>query len=448
MTSSFIRTGSANTFDAAVRNITSRQSALASLQDNLTSGKKVVRASDDPTGAANAERALTRINRIVTDQRALDSQRNAIAMAESTLGDVTDNLQYFRELVVSAGDGAYSASERKSIAVQLTGLRDQIISLANRKDTNGLPLFSALGSALTPFVGPQATAPDYTFKGLPGQAASSDVGIPFTLDGDGAFMLQPGRDMVYNIQSTPSAASSVARTDPISVEISKNSATAANVGVTFNKDSAYTIAITKMTLKNPATDPNTGYAEYTITGTAPDGSAVTTTGTADFDYNLPITLTIPDTTANPPGAPLQPQVDGIPGIQVNLKGDVRELDTFTITPVVSVFSVLDNAIRDIGNATDSTTTSQAVAQALNNIDVGMERISAVRGQAGDLLNRADRISSNQDKRSIQLESDRSRAEDLDMIKGISDFQNRQTGFSAALQSYAQVQKLSLFNFIG
>jgi flagellar hook-associated protein 3 FlgL len=203
-----------------------------------------------------------------------------------------------------------------------------------------------------------------------------------------------------------------------------------------------------MTLKNPATDPNTGYAEYTITGTAPDGSAVTTTGTADFDYNLPITLTIPDTTANPPGAPLQPQVDGIPGIQVNLKGDVRELDTFTITPVVSVFSVLDNAIRDIGNATDSTTTSQAVAQALNNIDVGMERISAVRGQAGDLLNRADRISSNQDKRSIQLESDRSRAEDLDMIKGISDFQNRQTGFSAALQSYAQVQKLSLFNFIG
>ena len=35
-----------------------------------------------------------------------------------------------------------------------------------------------------------------------------------------------------------------------------------------------------------------------------------------------------------------------------------------------------------------------------------------------------------------------------MIKGISDFQNQQTGYSAALQSYAQVQKLSLFNFLG
>ncbi|MEN9467914.1 MAG: hypothetical protein RL081_1915, partial [Pseudomonadota bacterium] len=41
----------------------------------------------------------------------------------------------------------------------------------------------------------------------------------------------------------------------------------------------------------------------------------------------------------------------------------------------------------------------------------------------------------------------SRAEDLDMIKGVADFQNQQTGYQAALQSYAQVQKLSLFNYI-
>ncbi|PJC11454.1 MAG: flagellar hook-associated protein 3, partial [Comamonadaceae bacterium CG_4_9_14_0_8_um_filter_60_18] len=59
----------------------------------------------------------------------------------------------------------------------------------------------------------------------------------------------------------------------------------------------------------------------------------------------------------------------------------------------------------------------------------------------------DRISANQENRSIQLESDRSRAEDLDMIKGISDFNNQQTGYQAALQTYAKVQQLSLFNFI-
>ena len=102
---------------------------------------------------------------------------------------------------------------------------------------------------------------------------------------------------------------------------------------------------------------------------------------------------------------------------------------------------MDDAIRDLGGATNANAASQAVSQALHNIDIVMERISAVRGQAGDLLNRADRITDNQSKRSVQLEADRSRAEDLDMIKGVADFQNQQTGYQAALQSYAQVQKL-------
>jgi flagellar hook-associated protein 3 FlgL len=35
-----------------------------------------------------------------------------------------------------------------------------------------------------------------------------------------------------------------------------------------------------------------------------------------------------------------------------------------------------------------------------------------------------------------------------MVQGISDFQNQQTGLQAALQSYAQVQRLSLFQYIG
>ncbi len=45
------------------------------------------------------------------------------------------------------------------------------------------------------------------------------------------------------------------------------------------------------------------------------------------------------------------------------------------------------------------------------------------------------------------QTDRSAAEDLDMVKAISDFQNKQTGYEAALKSYAMVQKLSLFQYI-
>ena len=48
---------------------------------------------------------------------------------------------------------------------------------------------------------------------------------------------------------------------------------------------------------------------------------------------------------------------------------------------------------------------------------GADRLSAVRGNSGALLNRADTISSNQEVRDVQLHADKSRAEDIDMIKG-------------------------------
>jgi flagellar hook-associated protein 3 FlgL len=140
-------------------------------------------------------------------------------------------------------------------------------------------------------------------------------------------------------------------------------------------------------------------------------------------------------------------VTGIPGLSLTITGTPTVGETITVKPSPSIFSVMDDAIRDIGGATSNGAASQAVSQALKNLDIGMNRVSAVRGQAGELLNRADRLSDNQDKRSIQMEADRSRAEDLDMVKGISDFQNQSSGYQAALQSYAQIQKLSLFNYI-
>ena len=418
MSSNVSRISSANAYDNALRNLSARQTDLSNLQENLTTGKRVVRASDDPTGAALAERAMTRISRIQTDQRALDSQRNSITTAEGTLGDVVNALQDFRELVVTAGNGIHSAPERKAIALQLTGLRDQIFAMANRKDSNGLPLFSALGSALTPFVGPQATPPDYTFNGLPGQSASSDIAIPFALDGDSAFMNQPARDGVYNV---------ITSTIPTNRSLQSSAVTVSTPGAVTGL--AYQLNITAV---DSTSVPGTTTVTYDVVED-PSGAATTlASNSASYPSNQLGSIA----------------VAGVPGLSISLTGSPQVGDTITLDPSPSIFSVLDDAIANIGAAANGNAAGQAVRQALNNIDIGMSRVSAVRGQAGDLLNRADRISAHQEKLSIQLEGDRSRAEDLDMTKGISDFQNQQTGYQAALQSYAQIQKISLFNYIG
>ncbi len=298
---SFTRIGTATQYDSAVRNISARQTSLASLQENLTSGKRVLRASDDPVGAAQAERALTRIARIQTEQRALDVQRSAVAQAESSLGDAVGLVQEMRELVVSAGNGTHNAADRQTIAHQLQSLREQLLVVSNRKDSNGAPLLASLGSELAPFDG---TA--NSFSGLPGQAAASDVSLPSALDGHAAYR---------------------------------------------------------------------------------------------------------------------------------------------ISPTQNIFDAIDETIAVLDGTVTTTDVPTAISTALGKFDQGMERLQSVRGHAGELLNRADRITGDQDKRAIDLEADRSRAEDLDLIQGISDFQGQQVGYQAALQSYAMVQKLSLFNYL-
>lgn len=421
MTTTFSRLGTANSYDLALNNLSNRQSSLSNLQEHLTAGKKVVRASDDPTGAAQAERAKTRLERIKTDQRTLESQRNSIAIAESTLGSVTDALQTFRELVVSAGNASHTTADRQSVVLQLTGLRDQIVALANTKDSNGLPLFSALGSALAPFVGPSGLPQDYTFQGLPGQSASTELTIPYALDGDSAFMLQSARDGVYNVAVSNTVTGAI----PAGRSLTTSAVTVTDP--TLVNGSAYTLSVNTV---DSTTVPGTTTVTYDVTENPNVGGPY-----------LGLTASYPS------GQTGSIAVTAMPGLALTLTGTPAVGDTVRVDPSASIFSVLDSAIRDIGGAANTNAASQAVGQALNNIDIGMGRVSAVRGQAGDLLNRADRITDNQSKRSIQLESDRSRAEDIDMIQGLSDFQNQQTGYQAALQTYAQVKKLSLFNYI-
>ena len=64
-----------------------------------------------------------------------------------------------------------------------------------------------------------------------------------------------------------------------------------------------------------------------------------------------------------------------------------------------------------------------------------------------MLNRADNIGSNQSDRSAQLDATRAAAEDLDIIAAVSNVDTQKTMYTAALQSYAKVQQLSLFNYI-
>ena len=67
--------------------------------------------------------------------------------------------------------------------------------------------------------------------------------------------------------------------------------------------------------------------------------------------------------------------------------------------------------------------------------------------AGDEGLALDAIEARNGDRDLWAKSVQSDAEDLDMVQAVSDFSNKQTSYQAALQSYAMVQRMSLFDYL-
>ncbi|MCZ8253954.1 MAG: flagellar hook-associated protein FlgL [Hylemonella sp.] len=405
-----MRLGTANAFDRTLVNLTTRQAGLADLQEKLSAGKKVLRASDDPTGAAQAERSQTRLTRVDIEQRALSLQKNSMSLAESTLGDAQSLMQQIRQLVVQAGDATLTPADRRSIAQEMRSLRDQLFTYANKQDSNGVPLFGGLGSANAPFVD---LTTGVSFNGIPGQQSGGPVSIPSTMDGQAVFMNVPSGNGVFNLSIGTNAGPPVGPNQgqlwaDVGRVLTPGLLTGDNYTVTFN-----------------------------VTATLPP---VTT-----YD--------VVNTTTATPVLTGQPYVDGqditFDGLSFVARGVPANGDTLNITPSTrtDIFAVVDAAITAIDGQPNGHVFTHNNSLSLSQLDSAMERLQSARGTAGELLKRADIIDSNQEDKSIQLEADRSRAEDMDMIKGISEFQTQQTGYSAALQTYAQIQRLSLFNYI-
>jgi flagellar hook-associated protein 3 FlgL len=141
----------------------------------------------------------------------------------------------------------------------------------------------------------------------------------------------------------------------------------------------------------------------------------------------------------------------IDGMSFSISGQPADTDTFTIDQSnnnLSVFDALDSAISSLNTANlNSGQVSQTVNRGLSNLDSILGNVAAARSAVGESLNRMDGIESRISSSTLAAQNERSSAEDLDMVQGISNFQNQQSSYDAALKSYAMVQKLTLFQYI-
>ena len=393
------RISTSNAYDNALNNLMSRQDALTQTQEQMTSGKRVVKASDDPTAAARAERDRALEERTTASQKAVDASSNAMTLTESALGDAGELLQQARELMVGAGDASYTDAERASKANAIAAIRTQLLAVANRPDGQGGFVFAGQGSGGAPFVDKPGGV---VFQGVGGQVnVATDEPLPLTLDGGQVWLSANTGNGVFVTRNTNSS----------NAWIDAGRVTAPGQITSSTYDIQFSTA--------------GGATTYSV---LKDGSAISTGNAYTSGQDI-----------------------SVDGMSFAISGAPANGDDFQTTPStksLSVFDALDNAVAQLSKpGQGGPKVQQAVQDSIRNIDQCNSQVSSARAFAGMTLQRLDGVKGRLDATELSAQTDRSSAEDLDMVKALSSFNQQQTGYQAALQSYATIQKLSLFQYL-
>jgi flagellar hook-associated protein 3 FlgL len=144
-----------------VSSLDQTQATEQQLTTELSSGVRVSSLSDDPVASGENARLLNEIQQddSFTTNSSLVSSK--LQVADSALGSVVTELTSAISLATSANNGTMNASDVKTVATQITGILDEVVSLANTS-YEGQYIFAGGATSTAPFTTSTTTSPAVT----------------------------------------------------------------------------------------------------------------------------------------------------------------------------------------------------------------------------------------------------------------------------------------------
>jgi flagellar hook-associated protein 3 FlgL len=128
------------------------------LTSELSSGLRVASLADDPVAVAQSTLLGSSIAKDDTFVQTASGETSRLQVTDSTLGEVVTQVTSALSLAVGGNNGTLNASDIASVAQELSGIRDQVLSLANTS-YQGQYLFGGSQGSTPPFVLDTATNP-------------------------------------------------------------------------------------------------------------------------------------------------------------------------------------------------------------------------------------------------------------------------------------------------
>lgn len=138
-------------YNQNVQNLTRLKQESNAVQEQITTGKRVNRPSDDPIAAAriiHLQDELAMNSQYQSNIEAIEFQGN---IEEVHIASAENILVRMRELTIQANNAGLQVADRQSIAKELKSLNDEMLSIANARDVNGNFVFAGFQNQQQPF---------------------------------------------------------------------------------------------------------------------------------------------------------------------------------------------------------------------------------------------------------------------------------------------------------
>ncbi len=392
-------------FRQFTNSLQSQQASVSKLQEQISYGKKIITPSDDPVGAArtvNISQSLGRIDQFVRNGSYAEQK---LGIEESTLHSVTNLLQRIRELAVKASNiGAQSSETFLAIKTELDQNFNELLNLANTRDSSGEYLFSGFQGQTQAFTD---TPTGVQFNGDQGQlelqigssknVAVSDSGYHVFMnirDGNGKFST-----------SANSANTGTAVLAPGSV-VDNASFAAHDFTIEFTSATTYDV------INNTTAATITSGAAYT------EGAAI--------NFN---------------------------GVQLSISGQAQTGDEFYVRASRNqdVFNTIESFANSLSGypstASERAQTQQVLQSTLQDVDQALNHIIVSRAEVGARRNSIETSVEENEAVAFELTRNLSDIRDLDYAEAVSALQFQLVSLEAAEKSFAAIQRLSLFDYI-
>lgn len=455
-----MRVATTTLFNIGTNGLQKQIADQARLQEQLSSGRRILSPADDPIASARAldiQQTASINEQYSANSKTADS---ALSLTESNLAQIVKVIQNVQYLAVSAGNASQTAAEKKMIKSELEGNYQELLGLANAKDASGVYMFSGFQSATQPFS--EVSFGNVGYNGDEGQRKiqiSSGRQIPISENGSDIFQKIKNGNGTYT-------------TDPVATNQGSGIVSPGEVldPTKWASAPAPQDFSVQFYWQPNATSPEKPIISYDLIDNATgasliDGTAAAATrasgprtyvpgGNIDFkqlagevavpawDYGVRMNVTGTPITVNPD--------TGIP------TGAAGAADSFSVKASTNVdlfttFGEFSNALNSY--LTDATGTGQAVFQGqlnsvMQRLSNGLTNVLTVQASIGARMNETESVQNTNEDLQLQYQKTLSSLQDIDYAKTISDFSQNQVLLEAARKSFAQVQDLSLFKYIG